>query len=342
MPVGTRGAVKSVTPEQLTSMGVEIVLGNTYHLFLIPGPQLIREIGGLHRFTGWERPILTDSGGFQVFSLSDLRRISEEGVQFKSPLDGSVHFLTPEKVMEIQAALGSDIAMVFDECTPWPCDYSYARQSMERSYRWAKRCRDFSGRDGEQVVFGIIQGSTFDDLRRESAEMTLSLGFPGVAIGGLAVGEPKEDMLRTIERLSEVLPPNLPRYLMGVGLPGDILRAVGAGIDMFDCVVPTRNARNGCLFTLRGKIKIGNARYTKDFRPIEEECDCYTCRNFSRAYLRHLFKLNEINSSMLNTLHNLRFFTRLMNLIREHIREGDYDSWSSSVLDGIDGEREDD
>lgn len=321
LPVGTQGTVKSLTPEELMEIGTEAILGNTYHLYLRPGHEIIGRLGGLHHFIHWERPILTDSGGFQIFSLGSLRKISEEGVTFQSHLDGSSHFLTPEKVMEIQNVLGSDIAMVLDECPPYPSTYEYMKTSIERTGRWAKRC--LQGRKGaDPAVFAIVQGGVYRDLREKSAQTLVEMGFQGYAIGGLSVGEPKSAMLGVLQWTLPLLPENAPRYVMGVGSPEDILEAVKLGADFFDCVLPTRNARNGTLFTSKGKISIKQAQYAEDGRPLDETCTCYTCRHYSRAYLRHLYLSKEILSSRLNTIHNLFYYMSLLIKIREAIQTG--------------------
>jgi queuine tRNA-ribosyltransferase len=321
LPVGTQGAVKSLTPEELVEIGVEAILGNTYHLYLRPGHETIGRLGGLHTFIHWERPILTDSGGFQIFSLGSLRKISEEGVTFQSHLDGSSHFLTPEKVLEIQRVLGSDIAMVLDECVPYPSPYEYVKASMERTSRWAKRCLQVR-RGNDPALFAIIQGGVHRDLREKSVQTLVEMGFQGYAIGGLSVGEPKSAMLDVLGWTTPLLPENTPRYLMGVGTPEDIIDAVRLGVDFFDCVLPTRNARNGTLFTSSGKISIKQAQYAEDQRPVDETCACYTCRHYSRAYLRHLYLSKEILSSRLNTIHNLFYYMILLLKIREAIQEG--------------------
>lgn len=323
MPVGTYGTVKAMTPQSLHDIEAQICLGNTFHLWLRPGLEVISAHGGLHRFMGWNKPILTDSGGFQVFSLGALRKISEEGVKFSSPIDGARLFLTPEESMRIQTVLNSDIVMIFDECTPYPASTQDAADSMRLSLRWAQRSRKaFDELGNTNALFGIVQGGMYESLRDESLEGLLKIGFSGYAIGGLSVGEPKEDMTRILAHTAPKLPENAPRYLMGVGTPEDIVNAVAAGIDMFDCVMPTRNARNGWLFTRYGDIKIKNAIHKKDTRPLDPSCDCYACQNFSRAYLHHLHKSNEILGSMLNTIHNLRYYQRLMEEIREAIAEG--------------------
>jgi queuine tRNA-ribosyltransferase len=331
MPVGTQAAVKGVTHGALESIGAEILLCNTYHLYLRPGDDLIARRGGLHRFIGWTRPILTDSGGYQVFSLSDRRTIDEQGAHFRSHLDGSAHSLTPEKAADIQAQLGSDVAMVFDECLAHPATEAAARASMERTLRWARRARErfLALRDGRvagvlvtnpgQAQFGIVQGGVFPGLREESATQTVDLGFEAYAIGGLSVGEPADIMYEMVSRTAPCLPPERPRYLMGTGTPADLVESVARGIDLFDCVLPTRNARNGQLFTSAGRINIKNARYAEDDRPLDPACSCYTCRTCSRAYLRHLFQAGEINSSTLNTLHNLHFYLDTLRQIRDAI-----------------------
>lgn len=320
LPVGTQGTVKSLTPEELVEVGVEAILGNTYHLYLRPGHETIGRLGGLHAFIHWERPILTDSGGYQIFSLGELRKISEEGVTFRSHLDGSTHFLTPEKVTEIQRILGSDIAMVLDECVPYPSSYEYVKTSIKLTTRWAKRCLQ-ERKETDSALFAIVQGGVYRDLREESAQALVEMNFQGYAIGGLSVGEPKSMMLDVLEWTIPHLPENAPRYLMGVGTPEDILDAIMLGIDLFDCVLPTRNARNGMLFTSSGKMSIKQAQYAEDRRPIDEPCLCYTCRHYSRAYLRHLHLANEILSSRLNTIHNLFYYMNFMKHIQEAIRE---------------------
>jgi queuine tRNA-ribosyltransferase len=329
LPVGTQGTVKSLTPEELVEIGVEAILGNTYHLYLRPGHETIGKLGGLHNFIHWERPILTDSGGFQIFSLGTLRKISEEGVTFQSHLDGSSHFLTPEKVMEIQRVLGSDIAMVLDECVPYPSAYEYVRTSMERTNRWAKRCLR-ARRETDPALFAIIQGGIHQNLRQECAQTLMEMGFQGYAIGGLSVGEPKSAMLDVLKWTVPLLPEGAPRYLMGVGTPEDMIDAVMLGVDLFDCVLPTRNARNGTLFTSSGKISIKQAQYAEDPKPVDETCTCYTCCNYSRAYLRHLYLSKEILSSRLNTIHNLYYYIHLLGRIREAIQEGSLLNFSKS------------
>lgn len=327
MPVGTQATVKAMAPNELKEIGAQIILSNTYHLFIRPGHKLIEKAGGLHGFMNWDRPILTDSGGFQVYSLSDNRKIKEEGVIFKSHLDGTKHFFTPEYVMEIENSLGADIIMAFDECTPYPCDFDYAKNSMERTLRWLKRCKDAHNNTEKQALFGIVQGSTYKDLRIESARRTAEIELPGYAVGGLSVGESKELMNEVLEYTVPELPKNKPRYLMGVGSPDALLDGVIRGIDMFDCVLPTRIARNGTVMTSKGKLVVRNAEYAEDFLPMDEECDCYACKNFSRAYIRHLIKAGEILGGRLTSIHNLRFLQNLMTNIRKAITEdrlGDY------------------
>ncbi len=330
MPVGTYGTVKAMAPQELEALGAQIVLGNTFHLWLRPGLDVIGRHGGLHRFMGWNRPILTDSGGFQVFSLGAMRKISEEGVQFASPINGDRLFLTPEESMRIQLALDSDIAMVFDECTPYPATEDETAQSMRLSLRWARRSRDaFQGRN---ALFGIVQGGMFDGLREESLEKLAGIGFDGYAIGGLSVGEPPEDRWRVVGHTVPRMPAEKPRYLMGMGTPEDIVQAVLAGIDMFDCVLPTRNARNGWLFTRAGDVKIRNARHRDDPAPLDARCACYACRNFSRAYLHHLQKANEILGARLNTLHNLHYYQELMRDLRGAIEAGTLEATARALL----------
>ena len=323
MPVGTQGTVKTLSPEELHTMGAGVILGNTYHLFLRPGHEIVKKAGGLHRFMNWDGAILTDSGGFQVFSLGALRKISEEGVAFRSHHDGSKQFLSPEKSMEIQMALGSDIAMAFDECTPYPADYEYACRSMRLTTRWAKRCQAVHNRE-DQALFGIVQGGMYADLRQESAEQLVAMDFPGYAIGGLSVGEPKPLMYEVLEQTVPLLPQNKARYLMGVGTPDCLVEGVARGIDMFDCVFPTRVARNGTAITSQGRVVIRNAAYIEDFTPLDPECDCYTCRNYTRAYLRHLIRCDEIFGLRLMSLHNLHYLIKLMHQIRTAIIDGNY------------------
>ena len=319
MPVGTQATVKSMTPEELKEVEAQIILANTYHLFLRPGHELVKEAGGLHKFTNWDRPILTDSGGFQVFSLGPLRTISEEGVEFRSHLDGSKKFLSPEKAIEVENALGADIIMAFDECCPYPSTYEYAKNSMERTTRWAKRCKEAHSREEDQGLFGIIQGGFYKDLRKESLEQLVKLDFPGYAIGGISVGEPKEEFLDILKYTTPLMPENKPRYLMGVGTPDYLIEAAVAGIDMCDCVIPTRLARHGTAFTSKGKLVVRNATYERDFTPLDDECDCYACKNYTRAYIRHLVKTNEILGIRLLSIHNIKFLTNLMDKVRIEI-----------------------
>ena len=322
MPVGTYGTVKAMAPNELADIGAQIVLGNTFHLWLRPGLEVIRAHGGLHRFMGWEKPILTDSGGFQVFSLGELRKITEEGVKFASPVNGDKLFMRPEDSMQIQHALNSDVVMIFDECTPYPASEAQAAESMRLSLRWAQRSRAEHDRLGNaNALFGIVQGGMYEPLRDESLAALTDIGFDGYAIGGLSVGEPKEDFARILAHTAPRLPTERPRYLMGVGTPEDIVFAVAQGIDMFDCVLPTRNARNGFLFTRYGDIRIKNACYRSDTRPLDEACDCYCCRNFSRAYLHHLFRIGEILGARLNTIHNLHYYQVLMAELRDAIEQ---------------------
>ena len=333
MPVGTVGTVKAMTPANLHEVKAQIILGNTFHLWLRPGTKIIDDFGGLHRFIGWDKPILTDSGGFQVFSLEGLRKITEEGVKFASPIDGARLFLTPEESMRIQRSLNSDIVMVFDECTPYeidgrPAPHEEAARSMRMSLRWARRSRDaFNDLQNPNALFGIVQGGMFEDLRDESLAGLADIGFHGYAIGGLSVGEPKEDMMRVLEHIGPRLPSHAPRYLMGVGTPEDLVAGVSHGVDMFDCVMPTRNARNGWLFTRYGDLKIRNARYRDDHRPLDESCDCYTCRNFSRAYLHHLHRSGEMLGAQLNTIHNLHYYLNLMQEMRTALERGEFAAW---------------
>ncbi len=328
MPVGTYGCVKSVTPEEVAQSGADIILGNTFHLMLRPGTEIIRNHGGLHEFMHWDGPILTDSGGFQVFSLAEMRKISEEGVKFRSPVDGDKVFLTPEKSMQVQHDLDADIAMIFDECTPYPVSENEARDSMELSLRWAGRSRRHFDQlkdrepDRGEALFGIVQGGVFDPLRDESLSELLDIGFDGYAIGGLAVGETEEERIRVLEHLLPAMPADKPRYLMGVGTPLDIADAVGHGVDLFDCVMPTRHARTGYLFTSKGIVKIRNSRYASDTGPLDPNCDCYTCLNYSLAYLRHLEKCGEILGSRLLTIHNLHYYQKLMQNLRSAIENG--------------------
>ncbi|QQQ86153.1 tRNA guanosine(34) transglycosylase Tgt [Peptacetobacter hiranonis] len=321
MPVGTQATVKSMTPEELKEIGSQIILSNTYHLYLRPGHELVKKAGGLHEFMHWDKPILTDSGGFQVFSLGPLRKISEEGVEFRSHLDGSKHFLTPEKAMEIQNALGSDIMMAFDECAPYPASREYVKNSLERTTRWLERCKEAHKNPEKQALFGIIQGGMYKDLREQSAKEITAIDLPGYAIGGLSVGEPKPIMYDILEHTTPFMPVDKPRYLMGVGSPDDLIEGVIRGVDMFDCVLPTRIARNGTAMTSQGKVVVRNATYAEDFTPLDPECDCYTCRNYTKAYIRHLIKTNEMLGARLITTHNLHFLLKLMENIRQAIRE---------------------
>jgi queuine tRNA-ribosyltransferase len=336
MPVGTQGTVKAVTPVHLRDIGAQIILGNTYHLNLRPGSNLIRELGGLHRFMAWDGPILTDSGGFQVFSLSKLREVRDDGVAFQSHLDGAKLFLGPQEVMTIQANLGSDIAMVLDECPPWPVGRDACAAACARTLRWARRCREIAEENGflasGRMVFAIAQGSTFDDLRREAAESLVALGFSGYAVGGVSVGEPEPEMLKQVAATTPFLPADKPRYTMGLGTPPQILRMIALGVDMFDCVLPSRVARNGLAFTPDGPINLRNERFRSDAGPVVEGLDNYTCRNFSRAYLRHLFASNEMLGGTLLTIHNLHFFLNLMEQARAHIVAGDYGPWHQAWI----------
>ncbi len=331
MPVGTQASVKTMTPDEVAGIGFRLILANTYHLYLRPGAELVREAGGLHNFMHWPHAILTDSGGFQVFSLARLRRIQEEGVTFQSHLDGSRHFISPEKSIEIQENLGADIVMAFDECAPYPCDYEYARRSMELTHRWAARCQKAHGRS-DQALFGIVQGSVYPDLRAESARTLVDMDFPGYGIGGLSVGEPKEAMLAMLDVVSDILPPGKPRYLMGVGSPEDLVEGVARGVDMFDCVLPTRIGRHGTVFTRTGTVIVRDARYARDFGPLDPDCRCYVCQNYTRAYIRHLFKSGEVLGMRLATWHNLAFLYGLMDDVRRHIREGTFAQFRDEFL----------
>ena len=332
MPVGTAATVKAMKPETLKDMGASIILSNTYHLYLRPGHDIIQEAGGLHRFMNWDRAILTDSGGFQVFSLGAMRKISEEGVIFQSHLDGSTHLLTPEKSIEIQEALGSDIMMAFDECAPYPADRKYVKDSLERTTRWLQRCVNSQSNTNVQSLFGIMQGGMYADLRKESAMQICELDLPGYAIGGLSVGEPKPIMYEILDSCTELLPKEKPRYLMGVGSPDCLLEGVERGIDMFDCVLPTRIARHGLAMTSTGKVNIKNKQYERDFQPLDLECTCETCQKYSRAYLRHLYKSGEILSSILMTQHNIHFLLQLMSDIRQAIEEDRFLEYKKSFL----------
>ncbi len=337
MPVGTQGSVKATEQRELIEMGTEIILGNTYHLYLRPGIDIIEQAGGLHRFVSWTKPILTDSGGFQVFSLTDLREIEEHGVTFRSHLDGSLHVFTPESVIQIQQRFGSDIMMVFDECTPYPCDFDYAKKSNEMTVRWADRCKTMFEKSSpiyghSQALFGIVQGSVYPEIREMSARALIQMEFDGYAIGGLAVGEPVEEMYKITEFTEQFLPVHKPRYLMGIGLPENILESIDRGIDMFDCVIPTRNGRNGMLFTRDGTMNMRNAQYKTDFTPIDGECDCYTCKTFTRSYLRHLFIAKEILALQLASIHNLTFFLWLAREARKAIIEKRFKEWETMML----------
>jgi queuine tRNA-ribosyltransferase len=338
MTVGTQGTVKGVSPRDLRASGVEIVLGNTYHLYLRPGVDVIAKAGGLADFMAWDGITLTDSGGFQIFSMADLTRIGPEGVTFRSHLDGSEHFLTPENVVKIQAKIGADMIMVLDECTGYPLSFDRARKSAELTLDWARRSRrefETMGLAESQAMFGIVQGSTYETLRRRCADQLVEIGFDGYAIGGLAVGEPKTAMFEMTALSAEALPADKPRYLMGVGFPEDLARSVACGVDMFDCVMPTRNARNGSLFTSRGRVVVKNAIYSEDFSPVDPECDCYTCRSFSRAYLRHLFNAGELLAPYLATLHNITFFQRIMREMRNAILDDRFSEWHSGFLERL-------
>ncbi|WP_227718162.1 tRNA guanosine(34) transglycosylase Tgt [Microbulbifer sp. Q7] len=334
MPVGTYGTVKGMLPRDVEEIGAHIILGNTFHLMLRPGTEVIKAHGDLHDFMQWQGPILTDSGGFQVFSLGKMRKISEEGVSFKSPVDGSPVFVGPEESMQVQKDLGSDVVMIFDECTPYPATPDEARKSMELSLRWAKRSKDAHG-DSPSALFGIVQGGMYPELRDVSLAGLTDIGFDGYAIGGLSVGEPKDEMIKVLDHLAYKMPEDKPRYLMGVGKPEDLVEGVRRGVDMFDCVMPTRNARNGHLFTFAGVVKIRNAKHRYDTGPLEEGCDCYTCENFSRSYLHHLDKCGEILGSQLNTIHNLRHYQRLMLQLREAIAEGRLEAYVASFYEGL-------
>jgi queuine tRNA-ribosyltransferase len=334
MPVGTQAGVKALSQEDLETLDAQIILGNAYHLYLRPGADVIREAGGLHGFMNWPRPVLTDSGGFQVFSLAALNKVTEKGVEFQSHLDGSRHFLSPESAIDLQLALGADVIMCFDECTEYPATYERAKASMEMTLAWAKRCRDQwrAAETEDQVLFGIVQGSTFEDLRRASAEGTVALDFPGYAIGGVSVGEGKDEMLAAVDWTTPLLPEDRPRYLMGVGPPEDMLAAIGRGVDLFDCVMPTRNARNGSLFTSQGKLNIKNNRHIRDFGPLDEACGCPVCARYTRAYLSHLFRAGEITALRLNTLHNLYFMLDLAANVRRAIRQGSFSAFQRAFL----------
>ena len=339
MPVGTQGSVKAVSPHELRDLKTQIILGNTYHLFVRPGMAAMRHFGGLHRFMNWDGPILTDSGGYQIFSLAKLRKITEEGVAFQNHLDGTPTFISPEIAMEIQATLGSDIAMVLDECPPWPCEREYAARSLEMTIRWARRCKEkaeIRNQKSEipQLVFGIVQGATFADLRREAAEATVQVGFDGYAIGGVSVGEPEPEMMRAVENSEPYLPANKPRYAMGLGTPPQLLELIARGVDMFDCVLPTRLARNGTAFTASGTLNLKNAEFTLQKEPLEDGCACPACREFSRGYIRHLLKAEEILGLRLLTLHNLHFYLDLMTRTRAAIENGTFGEFRRAFVAG--------
>ncbi|MGB9664863.1 MAG: tRNA guanosine(34) transglycosylase Tgt [Ignavibacteria bacterium] len=340
MPVGTQGAIKAVEHRELEEIGTQIILGNTYHIYLRPGTEILEKFGGLHKFINWSKPILTDSGGFQIYSLSELRKIREDGVEFKSHIDGSLHFFSPEKVIDIQRSIGSDIMMVLDECVGYPAKYEYVKKSIELTSKWAKRAFNHFHSNvpiytHKQFLFGIVQGSIFKDLRKISAEDLIQIDFDGFAIGGLAVGESKEEMYEITDFTTDLLPQNKPRYLMGVGRPENLLEAIERGVDMFDCVMPTRNGRNAYLFTSKGILSIKNSQFKDDPLPIDDECDCYTCRNFTRAYLRHLFIAKEILALQLASIHNLRFYLNLMSEARKMILEDKFSEWKKEKVEKI-------
>ena len=332
MPVGTQATVKAMTPPELEDIGAQIILSNTYHLYMRPGEDIVQEGGGLHKFMNWHHPILTDSGGFQVFSLADLRKITEEGVTFRSHIDGSKHFMTPEDSMEIQQKLGSDIAMAFDECVSWPTTEEYSQEAMDRTIRWAKRCKDYHTRE-DQAVFGIVQGSMFEKQRIECMKRLEDINFPGYGIGGLSVGESHDDMYRILDSLCPEMPKNKPRYLMGVGFPTNLVESVARGVDMFDCTIPTRNGRNGGVLTRFEKLNLKNKSFARDFTPIDSTCDCYACRNYTRAYIRHLYTAGEILASRLCTWHNLHFLVNLMKEARIAIIEGEFPAFRSNFME---------
>ena len=332
MPVGTQGTVKTLSPQDLRESGVQIILSNTYHLYLRPGPELVQRAGGLHRFAGWDGPILTDSGGYQVFSLADLSKVTEEGVTFQSHLDGSFHLFTPERVIQVERMLGADIVMPLDRPLPYPSSYEEAKLANELTIKWAQRSQEELGQENDQALFGIVQGSTYRELREDSSRRLVEMDFPGYAIGGLSLGEPKSAMWEMLQVVLPLLPRQKPRYLMGVGMPDDLVGCVAQGVDMFDCVIPTRNGRNGTLFTSKGKLVVKNAAYANQFIPPDPDCDCYTCRHFTRAYLRHLFQAGELLGPRLATLHNIHFFTRLMSRMRAAIREGIFTEWREGFL----------
>jgi len=340
IPIGTQGTVKAVEQRELEEIGAQIILSNTYHLYLRPGTDIIVKAGGLHKFMSWRKPILSDSGGFQVFSLADLSKITEDGIRFQSHLDGSLHFFTPENVIQIERSIGADIMMVLDECTLYPCEFEYANESNERTLRWAERCRNEYEKSQplygySQALFGIVQGSVYPEIRERSAKILISMDFEGYAIGGLAVGEPIEKMYEITKFCTEILPENKPRYLMGVGRPENLLESIERGVDMFDCVLPTRNGRNAMAFTRNGTMSIKNAVYKDDFRPIDDKCGCYTCRNFTRAYLRHLFQVGEILPLQLVSLHNLYFYLSLMREAQKAILRDEYLYWKQRMLESL-------
>ena len=335
MPVGTRATVKSLTPRNLEELGAQIILGNTYHLYLRPGHELIKKAGGLHKFMGWNKPILTDSGGFQVMSLSKLRKITKDGVRFQSHIDGSYHMFTPEKVIEIENAIGADIIMSFDECPPYPATKDYVANSLKTTLEWAKRGKIAHKNTEKQALFGIVQGGIHTDLREESAKSLMEMDFPGYSIGGLAVGESKENMQRVTGFLNNILPQNKPRYLMGVGTPMDIINNIANGVDMFDCVMPTRNSRKGTVFTKNGRMIIKSARYKEDFSPIDKNCNCYTCQNFTRSYLRHLFSVNELLGMQLASIHTLHFYLELVGMARKAIFEDRYEEFRKEMAEKL-------
>ncbi len=339
MPVGTQGSVKTLTHDQVKKTGAQVVLANTYHLYMRPGHKLIEKLGGLHKFINWEKPILTDSGGFQVYSLAKIRKVKDDGVEFQSHLDGSRHFFTPELSMEIQKSLGSDIVMTFDECPAYTDDKKIVAESMQKTIKWAQRCRDYKLQP-HQKLFGIVQGGMFEDLRAECAEKLVAMGFDGYAIGGLSIGEPIHMLHKMTRVIAPMLPKDKPRYLMGVGRPQDLIVGVSAGIDIFDCVMPSRNARNGQLFTSTGKINIKNARFAESNEPLDAECTCYTCQNHSRAYLRHLFVAAEMSSAVLNTIHNIHFYLNLMSKLRRAIEENRFDEIATSLYNLMESKTE--
>ena len=341
MPVATQGTVKAMFPKDLNEAGIQIVIANTYHLHLRPGEDLINKAGGIQKFMGWFKPVATDSGGFQIYSLSDLKEVKDDGVFFRSHLDGSYIFFTPEKVIDIQIKLGSDLIMVLDECPPYPISHEEAYKSLKRTLKWAEKSKNHweKLKLNDRMIFGIIQGSVYEDLRELSAKELIDMDFDGYAIGGLAIGEPKVERDKIIKKMGEILPENKPRYAMGIGYPEDIIEAIENGIDLFDCVLPTRNARTGTVFTSRGKLVIKNASYKEDFSPIDEECSCYTCKNFTRAYIRHLFQAGEILAAMLATLHSINFFANLFKQIRKAIKDGNFKEWKKEFLEKYNGKQ---